>query len=80
MLNSLQEHFSIIKGHRQAGKIEHAIVDISLSAAKNTRTANVIPLFKMIDFSEQKVLAGEAARQALSMTDRFDSVVLAAMN
>jgi probable selenium-dependent hydroxylase accessory protein YqeC len=47
---------------------------------KNTGAAKVIPLINMVDFSEQEVLARQAARQALSMTDRFDAVVLAAMN
>lgn len=47
---------------------------------KNTGVAKVIPLINMVDYSEQEVLARAAARQALSMTDRFDCVVLAAMN
>lgn len=46
---------------------------------KNTGAAKVIPLINMVDDSELEKVAREAAKQALQMTDRFDSVVLAAM-
>ena len=46
---------------------------------KNTGTARVIPLINMVDNSEREQLAREAAIEALSMTDRFDYIVLAAM-
>lgn len=48
-------------------------------ALKNTGDAKVIPLINMVDYVEQEVLAKEAAQLVLSMTDRFDKVVLAAM-
>ncbi|MCG8378573.1 MAG: putative selenium-dependent hydroxylase accessory protein YqeC [Proteobacteria bacterium] len=46
---------------------------------KNTGDAKVIPLINMVDYSEQEVLARKAAIESLSLTDRFDRVVLAAM-
>tara|TARA_R110002072_G_scaffold136850_1_gene279441 strand:- start:4960 stop:5709 length:750 start_codon:yes stop_codon:yes gene_type:complete len=49
-------------------------------ALKNTGAAKVIPLINMVDYSEQEVSAREAAQLALTMTDRFDYIVLAAMN
>ena len=48
-------------------------------ALKNTGTAKVIPLINMVDNSEREQLAREAAIEALSLTDRFDYIVLAAM-
>ncbi len=46
---------------------------------KNTGSAKVIPLINMVDDSELEKVAHEAAKKALEMTDRFDSIVLAAM-
>lgn len=46
---------------------------------KNTESAKVIPLINMVDYIEQEAMAREAATMALSMTERFDQVVLAAM-
>lgn len=48
-------------------------------ALKNTGTARVIPLINMVDDGEREILARTAAQEALSMTGRFDYVVLAAM-
>ncbi len=48
-------------------------------ALKNTASAKVIPLINMVDDREREQLAREAAVQTLSMTDRFEYVVLAAM-
>jgi len=48
-------------------------------ALKNTGSAKVIPLINMVDNSEREQLARTAAIAALSLTDRFDYVVLAAM-
>lgn len=48
-------------------------------ALKNVGDAKVIPLINMVDYVEQEALAKEAAIIALTMTDRFDCVVLAAM-
>lgn len=46
---------------------------------KNTGNSKVIPLINMVDDSELEKLAREAAYEALQLTDRFDSVVLASM-
>jgi probable selenium-dependent hydroxylase accessory protein YqeC len=46
---------------------------------KNVGTAKVIPLINMVDDSEIESVAREAATEALQLTDRFDTVVLAAM-
>jgi probable selenium-dependent hydroxylase accessory protein YqeC len=48
-------------------------------ALKNTGSAKVIPLINMVDDREREQFASEVAVEALSMTDRFDYVVLAAM-
>jgi probable selenium-dependent hydroxylase accessory protein YqeC len=48
-------------------------------ALKNTGNSKIIPLINMVDDSELEKGAREAAIEALQMTDRFDSVVLAAM-
>lgn len=46
---------------------------------KNTGNAKIVPLINMVDYVELEALARQAATLALSMTDRFDSVVLAVM-
>ena len=46
---------------------------------KNTGPAKVIPLINMVDNSEREQLAREAAISALSMSDRFEYIVLATM-
>ena len=46
---------------------------------KNTASAKVIPLINMVDNREQEQLAREAAITALSMSNRFEYIVLAAM-
>ncbi len=46
---------------------------------KNTGEAKVIPLINMVDDKELENSARDAAREALQLTDRFDTVVLAAM-
>ena len=78
------DRLSTITGLKEHDEIRPEHIARLLSSAegslKNTGTAKVIPVINMVDYSEQKVLAIEAARQALSMTDRFDSVILAAMN
>jgi probable selenium-dependent hydroxylase accessory protein YqeC len=48
-------------------------------ALKNTGSAKVIPLINMVDNREREQLAREAAITALSMSDRFEYMVLAAM-
>lgn len=48
-------------------------------ALKNTGLARVIPLINMVDDTEREDLARQAATEALSLTDRFDYVVLATM-
>ena len=47
---------------------------------RNSGMAKVIPLINMVDDSELEKTAREAVKQALQMTDRFNSVILAAMN
>lgn len=46
---------------------------------KNTGAAKVIPLINMVDNSILEKVAREAAFEALQLTDRFDTVVLATM-
>lgn len=62
-------------------KPEHIarLMSSSEGSLKNAGTAKVIPLINMVDYVEQETLAKQAAKIALTMTDRFDSVVLAAM-
>jgi len=47
---------------------------------KNVGKATVIPLINMVDDIELEKTARQAAILALDMTDKFDTVVLAAMN
>jgi len=46
---------------------------------KYTGSAKIIPLINMVDDSDLEKVAREAAKEALQLTDRFDTVVLAAM-
>lgn len=48
-------------------------------ALRHVGHARVVPVINMADTEERLTMAGEAARQALTMTGRFDRVVLAAM-
>lgn len=48
-------------------------------AIKNTGKAGVIPLINMVDNPELEKSAYSAAIKALSLTDRFDQVILATM-
>lgn len=77
------EQLSKVAGLKENDRIRPEHIARLLSSVegslKNTGTAKVIPLINMVDYTEQEALAREAARQALSMTDRFNKVVLAAM-
>jgi probable selenium-dependent hydroxylase accessory protein YqeC len=55
------------------------LLSSSEGSLKNTGNAKVIPLINMVDDSELEKIASEAAYEALQLTDRFDTVVLAAM-
>ncbi len=46
---------------------------------KGVGTANVVPIINMVDDAECRRLAQVTAREALSLTERFDRVVLASM-
>jgi probable selenium-dependent hydroxylase accessory protein YqeC len=46
---------------------------------KGVGSANVVPVINMVDDAECRRLAQAAAREALSLTERFDRVVLASM-
>ncbi len=72
-ITGLNEHDEI--------KPEHIarLLSSSDGSLKNTGSAKVIPLINMVDYSEQETSAREAAHLALTMTDRFDHIVLAAM-
>ena len=48
-------------------------------ALRRAGEATVVPIINMVDTPERRILAREAAVKALSMTDRFDHIVLAAM-
>ncbi len=50
-----------------------------LGSLKNVGQAAVVPLINMVDDDKRAVLARPAAEQALTLTDRFDYVVLASM-
>lgn len=77
------EHITTITGLEENGKIQPVdiarILASKQGALKNTGNARVIPLINMVDDSEREILARTAAQEALSMTGRFDYVVLAAM-
>lgn len=51
----------------------------SRGSLKNVGQAEVVPLINMVDDDKRAVLARAAAEQALTLTDRFDYVVLASM-
>lgn len=51
----------------------------SEGSLKNIKSAKVIPLINMVDDDALEKYAREAATAALQLTDRFDTVVLAAM-
>ncbi len=55
------------------------IMSSPMGSLKNTGNAKVVPLINMVDDNEIAELAREAAYEALKLTDRFDTVVLAAM-
>ena len=73
MLTGLNEHDEIRPEHIAK------LLSSSEGSLKNTGTAKIIPLINMVDYVEQEALAKEAAEIALTLTDRFDCVVLAAM-
>ncbi len=72
-ITGLNEHDEIKSEH-----IAHLISSTN-GALKNVGSAKVIPLINMVDYSEQETSAREVAQLALTMTDRFDYIVLAAM-
>jgi probable selenium-dependent hydroxylase accessory protein YqeC len=47
---------------------------------KGVGNARVIPIINQVDDAERQALAAEAARQALALSERFEQIVLAAMN
>lgn len=77
------ERFTNITGLNEHDEIKPVHIARLLSSSdgslKNTGSAKVIPLINMVDYLEQETSAREAAKQALTMTDRFDYIVLAAM-
>jgi probable selenium-dependent hydroxylase accessory protein YqeC len=72
-LTGLDEHDEIRPEHIAR------LISSTEGSLKNAGTAKVVPLINMVDYVEQETLAREAAKIALTMTDRFDCVVLAAM-
>ncbi len=72
-LTGLNEHEEIRPEHIAK------LLSSSEGSLKNVGTAKVVPLINMVDYVEQEALAKEAAIIALTMTDQFDCVVLAAM-
>ena len=77
------DHISTVTGLKENDQIKPEHIAILLSSEqgslKNVNSATVIPVINMVDFTEYEDMARQAATQALSMTDRFDKVVLAAM-
>ncbi len=77
------EKISKVSGLKEGDKIKAIHIARLLASAngslKNTGNAKVIPLINMVDNSELEKIAREAAYEALQLTDRFDTVVLAAM-
>lgn len=75
--------FSELVELEQEGEIkpEHVarLLSSEQGSLKGVGTATVIPVINMVDDAELEKVATLAAEQALSMTDRFDRVVLAAM-
>ncbi len=77
------EMISKVTGLKENDEIKPEHIACLLSSEdgslKNIESAMVVPLINMVDYEEQESLAREAAVMALSMTDRFDQIVLAAM-
>lgn len=78
------DNLSVVTGLSEGVEIEPIhiakIISSEEGSLKNTGSAKVIPLINMVDDEDLEISAREAARQALNMSDRFDRVVLAAMN
>jgi probable selenium-dependent hydroxylase accessory protein YqeC len=77
------ERFCAVTGAAAGAPItpEHIarLLSHASGALKNVSQATVVPVINMVDGEAERTLAEEAARQALRMTERFDYVVLAAM-
>lgn len=77
------EHICAITGMHENDRIlPHHVAKLLSSpegGLKNTADAKVIPLINMVDNPELEKLAREAATGAMALTDRIDSIVLAAM-
>lgn len=77
------DKISAVAGINENEKIQALHVARILSSSngslKNTGNAKVVPLINMVDDSEREKLARETAKITLSLTDRFEYVVLAAM-
>ena len=77
------EHLSAVTGAAPGALIEPVHVARLLSneqgALRGVGDAVVVPLINMADNEEYTVQAREVAKQALSLTRRFDRVVIAAM-
>ncbi len=77
------ERLAVITGAEPDAKLEPVHIARLLAsgqgALKNTGNAQVVPLINMVDDDNREAQAREAAKQALTLTDRFDYVVLARM-
>lgn len=77
------DRITAITGLEENGKIMPVHIARLLAAPegalKNIRMARIIPLINMVDDSDREALARAAAHEALSLTVRFDYVVLATM-
>lgn len=77
------EHLSKVMGLEEGGEIKTIHIARLLVSnegfLKNTGKSKVIPLINMVDDNELVKVARAAAYEALQLTDRFDTVVLAAM-
>lgn len=77
------DRLTAVTGIRPGEKLlpEHVarLLSSPQGSLKNTGRAQVVPLINMVDDDNRASLAREAAVQALSLTDRFDYVILARM-
>ena len=77
------DRVTAVAGIREYEKIEPQhiarLLTSSEGALKNTGDTRVIPLINMVDNTVYEKLARQAAQETLSLTDRFEYVVLAVM-
>lgn len=72
-VTGLEQHGTLLPKHVAT------LLSSEHGSLKGCGDATIIPLINMVDYTELEQLARDAAQQALSLTDRFEKVVLASM-